>query len=180
MEVDFYILDKDLLELQKMSKEEFEEFNDIEAQFYIKFENIEIGYVDKESVIATELLVTWLMRLNLAKKSITEKSYVAFAVPDLLTWIEINKKNDILIINEAELKTIDLFIQTSKKLIDNKEESYIFKTATKFDYVAQKDFFRCIEDSTYQLVEKLYKVNPELLNTKSLLKLCDIAGLRKN
>ncbi|OOM76560.1 hypothetical protein [Clostridium sp. BL-8] len=170
MKIKFNILEDQIEELTHISKEEFDEFGNVEGQFELIIGKIRFGYVDNEIPFSNELLISWFKILNKVLLELMENSrYIAFYIPDALNWLEIMVEEDTFFVKELEL--VEKSVQF---LITNKRCSNLFKESANVDVVKKEEFINCILKSTEEFINNILNINEQLMQSKTMQELIEL------
>lgn len=163
MEINWSILNDGIDELKEHTAETFDMCGNIDGQFEIIFDTIGFGYVDTEIPFGNELLLSWFTILNKAVSELKKQGYVIFYIPGTPKWLEIQQKENTLLVSKLELigKSADF-------LITGKNQLSLFNKISQVDKVEKCEFINCVLSKSKEFISHVCSINESLKDSITL------------
>ena len=169
MEINWLILEEEVKRLRECELMVFNKAGIIEGQFEIVFEKIRVGYVHKDIPFGNELILLWFKILNKAVIELNHNRYAIFIVPDTPYWLEMDMRDDKILITTLESKVENInFLVTGEKRID------LFNKIGIVDIVEKDKFINLVRIRSKGLINFICHINGRLKNSIGINELSEL------
>ena len=166
--IEYEILDDEKNRLISLKEiEEFEsDFNTIVGQIHLKFDNEEIGFIDREIPYEGEFVLTWLQRLNTVIMQLQSNAFVTMSIPDSADiWLEFKKIDKMLLVTQIRAKAEEHVQEFVTNMPKTREE------CCWTEHILIKDFKEQILMTTDRFIKEIVSLNELLLTARGVIEL---------